>query len=146
MEARVWRTSANVSGVSQKIVFWHFQCYQNYQGWKIIEEVPSLSKFWRYLVDVKIFKIRHLIGHISYINPNKKSIFFKKRNAIMLLYMCQIFSSLLGHLQFFVHFFFTFMEYFFIDHPISTHQQMNISAHTFFFTYPLFLISLTAVS
>ena len=37
----------------------------------------------------------------------------------MLLYMCQVFSTLLGHLQFFVHFFFTFMEYFFIDHPIS---------------------------
>ena len=36
----------------------------------------------------------------------------------MLLYMYQVFSSLLGHLHFFVHFFLTFMEYFFIDHPI----------------------------
>ena len=36
--------------------------------------------------------------------------------------MCQVFSTLLGHLQFFVHFFFTFMEYFFIDHPISTER------------------------
>ena len=37
----------------------------------------------------------------------------------MLLHMYQIFSSLLGHLQFFVHFFFTFMEQFFIGHPIT---------------------------
>ena len=37
----------------------------------------------------------------------------------MLFHMYQVFSSLHGHLQFFVHFFFTFMERFFIDHPIS---------------------------
>ena len=37
--------------------------------------------------------------------------------------MYQIFSSLLGHLQFFVHFFFTFMEQFFIGHPI--YRPMN---------------------
>ena len=37
----------------------------------------------------------------------------------MLFHMYQVFSSLHGHLQFFVHFFFTFMEHFFIDHPIS---------------------------
>jgi len=36
----------------------------------------------------------------------------------MLFHMYQVFSSLHGHLQFFVHFFFTFMEHFFIDHPI----------------------------
>ena len=36
----------------------------------------------------------------------------------MLLYMYQVFSSLLGHLHFFVHIFLTFMEYFFMDHPI----------------------------
>ena len=35
-----------------------------------------------------------------------------------LLYMYQIFSSLRSHLHFFVHFFFTFMEYFFFGHPI----------------------------
>ena len=33
----------------------------------------------------------------------------------MLLYMYQIFSSLQSHLHFFVYFFFTFMEYFFLD-------------------------------
>ena len=38
----------------------------------------------------------------------------------MLLYMYQIFSSLRSHLHFFVHFFFTFMEYFFFGHPILT--------------------------
>ena len=37
---------------------------------------------------------------------------------MMLLYMYQIFSFLRSHLLFFVHFFFTFMEYFFCGHPI----------------------------
>ena len=37
----------------------------------------------------------------------------------MLFHMYQVFSTLQGHLQFFVHFFFTFMEHFFIFHPIS---------------------------
>ena len=37
----------------------------------------------------------------------------------MLFHMYQVFSSLQGHLHFFGHFSFTFMEYFFFDHPIS---------------------------
>ena len=37
----------------------------------------------------------------------------------MLFHIYQVFSSLQNHLHFFVHFFLTFMEYFFIDHPIS---------------------------
>ena len=37
---------------------------------------------------------------------------------MMLLFMYQVFSSLLGHLHFFVHFFFTFKEQFFFDHPV----------------------------
>ena len=37
----------------------------------------------------------------------------------MLFHMYQVFSSLQGHLHFFVHFFCTFMEHFFIVHPIS---------------------------
>ena len=36
----------------------------------------------------------------------------------MYMYMYQIFSSLRSHLQFCMHFFFTFMEYFFCGHPI----------------------------
>ena len=39
--------------------------------------------------------------------------------------MYQVFSSLQGHLQFFVHFFFTFMEHFFIDHPIFYKKICN---------------------
>ena len=66
----------------------------------------------------KIVQIRHLNGYISCINQNKKNCFVK-RNTIMLLYMYQVFSSLLGHLHFFLLFFFPFIEYFFIDHPIS---------------------------
>ena len=37
------------------------------------DKVPSLSKFWRNLVDVKIVKIRHLIDYKSYINQNMKN-------------------------------------------------------------------------
>ena len=43
--------------------------------------------------------------------------FFVKRFTMMLLYMYQIFSSLRSHLHFFVHFFFTLMEYFFFWTP-----------------------------
>ena len=85
---------------------------------EITDEVLPLSKCWRYLVDVKIVKIRHLIGHISYKNQNKKKHFFVKRN-IMLWHIYQILSSLLRHLHFFVHFFFTFVEQVFFGHPIS---------------------------
>ena len=44
--------------------------------------------------------------------------FFHKRNTIMLLPYNQVFSSLQGHLHFFVYFFFTFMGQFFLGHPI----------------------------
>ena len=36
-------------------------------GMKIIDKVLSLSKFWRHLANIKIVKIRHINGHISYI-------------------------------------------------------------------------------
>ena len=36
----------------------------------------------------------------------------------MLLHTYQVFSSLVGDLHFFVHFFINFMEYFFLGHPI----------------------------
>ena len=42
----------------------------------------------------------------------------------MLLYMYKIFSSLRSHLHFFMHFFFTFMEYFFCGHPILRRQAV----------------------
>ena len=61
----------------------------------------------------------HLWMAISAIKSNIRKIFFVKRFTMMLLYIYQIFSSLRSHLHFFVHFFFTFMEYFFCGHPIS---------------------------
>ena len=42
---------------------------------KITDKVLSLSKFWRHLVNVKIVKIRHSNGHISYIKQCQKNIF-----------------------------------------------------------------------
>ena len=47
---------------------------------------------------------------------------------MMLLRLCQVFSSLQGHLHFFVHFFFTFMGQFFLGHPI---QHRNNCIHEF---------------
>ena len=47
----------------------------------------------------------------------------------VLLHMYQIFSSLRGHLHFWVHFFFTFMVNFFFDHPIWTRQFYRCSSH-----------------
>ena len=44
----------------------------------------------------------------------------------MLLYMYHIFSTLRSHLHFFVHFFFTFMEYFFCGHPIYYKYVLNL--------------------
>ena len=44
--------------------------------------------------------------------------------------MYQIFSSLRNHLHFFVHFFFTFMEYFFCGHPISSRVELNGTANS----------------
>ena len=49
----------------------------------------------------------------------------------MLLYMYQVFSSLLGHLHFFVHFFLNFMEYFFIDHPVSFRGRFSNKGYFF---------------
>ena len=45
--------------------------------------------------------------------------FFIKRNTILLLYMYQVFILLLGHLPFFLLFFFTFMENFFLRQSLS---------------------------
>ena len=41
-----------------------------------------------------------------------------------MLYLCQIFILLLGHLHFFVHFFFSFMENLFMEHPIPLLKSM----------------------
>ena len=57
-----------------------------------------------------------------------KKHFFVKTFTMMLLYMYQIFSSLRSHLHFFVHFSFTFMEYFFCGH--SKQKQAHTYAHT----------------
>ena len=52
-----------------------------------------------------------------------KTVFFIKRNTILLLYMYQVFILLLRHLPFFLHFFFTFMENFFLRQPLSAHLE-----------------------
>ena len=46
----------------------------------------------------------------------------------MLFYMYQVFSSLQGHLHFLAHFFFTFMEYFFLDQPIPPDIPKKLDA------------------
>ena len=46
----------------------------------------------------------------------------------MLWHMYQVFSSLQGHLHFFVHFFFTFMGQFFLGHPIHSRVRSGLEA------------------
>ena len=55
--------------------------------------------------------------------------FFYKRYTILLLYMYQVFIFPQDHLRFFLHFFFTFMEQFFLDDPIA--GQMNVWFYLF---------------
>ena len=47
----------------------------------------------------------------------------------MFLYLNQIFIFLLGHLLFFLHFFFTFMENLFKKHPISYNMTKPVYTH-----------------
>ena len=51
--------------------------------------------------------------------------FFVKRITIMMLRMYQVFSSLQGHLHFFVHFIFTFMENLFHGSPDIYVYELN---------------------
>ena len=47
-----------------------FSIQTTYNGYffviEVIDKVLSLRKFWRHLANVKIVKIRHSIGYISY--------------------------------------------------------------------------------
>ena len=52
--------------------------------------------------------------------------FFGKMLTVILFYMYQVFSSLIGHLHFSLHFFSTFMEQLFLNHPISFQQVIWI--------------------
>ena len=71
---------------------------------KISDNILSLSKFWIYFVNVKIVKIWHSNGSISYKKQYHKNVFFVKMFTTMLFHMYQVFSFLLGHLPFSVHF------------------------------------------
>ena len=52
--------------------------------------------------------------------------FFGKILTVMLFHMYQVFSSLLGHLHFSLHFFSTFMEQLFLNHPISPLPNLDV--------------------
>ena len=65
--------------------------------------------------------------------------FFGKIFTVMLFHMYQVFSSLLGHLHFSLHFFSTFMEQLFNNHPISVINQPS------FFFYYLFSFDLALI-
>ena len=80
---------------------------------------PSLCKFSRYFVVIKIMDIRHKICHIYYKNADFESFFLAKKFTILLLYVCQVFINVQDHLHFFLHFVFSFMGQLFMDDPIS---------------------------
>ena len=52
------------------------------------------------------------------LTSQKEKNFYAKINTTLLLYLYQIFIFLLGHLHFFLHFLFTFVENLFKKHPI----------------------------
>ena len=60
------------------------------------------------------FKWLYQLNELKY----EKSSFGKILTAMM-FHMFQVFSSLLGHFHFRLHFFSTFMEQLFLNHPIS---------------------------
>ena len=68
-----------VLGVLKKLFFGIFSNIKTTLDKKnfIVEiiDVLSLSKFWRYLVDVKIVKTKYSIGYNSYMNQNMKNVF-----------------------------------------------------------------------
>ena len=112
-----------VSGVQKKGTFSHFQHNQDY-----LEQKSFYSRKYRQsaisepiLVTFggcqncqnQTFNWPYQLYKSKY-----EKYFFVKRNTIMLFCMYQVFSSLLGHLHFFVHFSFTFMEHLFYGHPI----------------------------
>ena len=113
-----------VSGVQKKGTFSHFQHNQDY-----LEQKSFYSRKYRQsaisepiLVTFggcqncqnQTFNWPYQLYKSKY-----EKYFFVKRNTMMLFCMYQVFSSLLGHLHFFVHFSFTFMEHLFFGHPIS---------------------------
>ena len=74
-----------ILGVPKKLSFGSFNIskllrIKIFSTLEITDKKPSLTKFWTYLDNVKIDKIRHLIGHISYINQNLKKTFCKKKH------------------------------------------------------------------
>ena len=119
-----------ISGVQKKGTFSHFQHNQDY-----LEQKSFYSRKYRQsaisepiLVTFggcqncqnQTFNWPYQLYKSKY-----EKYFFVKRNTIMLFCMYQVFSSLLGHLHFFVHFSFTFMEHLFFGHPISISDHLS---------------------
>ena len=73
--------------------------------------------------------------------PNKfEKHFYAKINTTLLLYLYRISISLLGHLHFFLHFFFTFMEKIFKKHPISILHLVTPPSFLFFIPHLFFFV------
>ena len=119
-----------ISGVQKKGTFSHFQHNQDY-----LEQKSFYSRKYRQsaisepiLVTFggcqncqnQTFNWPYQLYKSKY-----EKYFFVKRNTMMLFCMYQVFSSLLGHLHFFVHFSFTFMEHLFFGHPILFNKNKH---------------------
>ena len=64
-----------------------------------------------------------------------QKLFFTKINTTLLLYLYLIFICLLGHLHFFLHFFFSFMENLFKKHPIPRHFSNDARIRSYILFY-----------
>ena len=76
------RKSSNHKGWSKKKFFWHFQHYQDYLQYRFFcsknSRQSTISEQVLNVKIVKIAKIKHSNGYISYVNQNKRNIFLQK--------------------------------------------------------------------
>ena len=111
--------------IQKKLFTWRFQHNQDYLGWNNF----CNRKYWQSTIFMQVLNIfgdgqnckKQTFKWLYQLNESKyEKSFFGKILTVMLFHMYQVSSSLLGHLHFSLHFFSTFMEQLFLNHPIST--------------------------
>ena len=110
--------------IQKKLFTWRFKHNQDYLGWYNF----CNREYWQSTISMQVLNIfgdgqncqNQTFKWLYQLNESKyEKSFFGKILTVMLFHMYQVFSSLLGHLHFSLHFFSTFMEQLFLNHPIS---------------------------
>ena len=111
--------------IQKKLFSWRFQHNQDYIGWNNF----CNRRHWQSTISMQVLNIfsdgqncqNQTFKWLYQLNESKyEKSFFGKILTVMLFHMYQVSSSLLGHLHFSLHFFSTFMEQLFFNHPISS--------------------------